>query len=113
MRLSRAALVGVLVLVLAPVAVLIVLAWPRAEDVQLRSAYAQVEASRVPVKTLGWIAPRAARAELGSDGYTLQVSDPDLGEVVISGCRQCPDQSGAGDVRWTESDVTYAVRTTA
>jgi len=111
MRLSRAALVGVLVL--AALATFVVLAWPRADDRELRDAYAQLEGAPIPVKALGWIAPQAARAEVRGDGYTLELRDPDLGDVTIGGCRGCSVGSLAGDVRWSEGDVSYAVRTTA
>ena len=102
--LAGAAAVGILALV--------VLAWPRASDVEVRAAYVQLQASPVPVLAIGWISPVAARADVSNDGYTLIIRDSAVGDLTIRGNRGRETAAGAGSLVWHVGDVEYTTDAT-
>jgi hypothetical protein len=98
---------------LAALALLVWAVWPRATDTDLRATYARLRASPVPPLLVGGVLPRAASAEVSSDGYAISTEVPNVGQVSIVG-RTAAGTTSSGDVevRGQPADVSVGEQAT-
>ncbi|HEY1295371.1 MAG TPA: hypothetical protein VGJ60_20005 [Chloroflexota bacterium] len=90
-------------------AAIVLLAYPRPADADVRQVYAELEHSTVPVQVIGWVQPANAHAQLVDGGYVFTEQTDRLGEVRIAADRDA-SQLPPGDLKWQAADTSYSVQ---